>query len=66
MSNNSVELVSFSKFYGKKTACENINFTAREKSITGILGPNGAGKSTLLKAIGGECYPTLGLSLIHI
>lgn len=61
MSNNSVELVSFSKFYGKKTACENINFTAREKSITGILGPNGAGKSTLLKAIGGECYPTLGL-----
>lgn len=61
MSNNAVELVSFSKFYGKKVACENINFTANEKSITGILGPNGAGKSTLLKAIGGECYPTLGL-----
>lgn len=60
MSNNDVELVSFSKSYGKKIACENIDFAARKKSITGILGPNGAGKSTLLKTICGECYPTLG------
>jgi iron complex transport system ATP-binding protein len=30
---------------------DNINFTIKEKSFTGILGPNGAGKSSLLRCL---------------
>lgn len=60
MSNKSASLIDFSKCYGNKRACTNINFTANENSITGILGPNGAGKSTILKALGGQFYATEG------
>lgn len=60
MSNNSVEIISFTKKYASKTACDEIDFIAKENSITGLLGPNGAGKSTLLKTICGEIYPTSG------
>ena len=60
MSNNAVKLESFTKKYSKKIACNEIDFTAEECSVTGLLGPNGAGKSTILKAIWGEIYPTTG------
>jgi ABC-2 type transport system ATP-binding protein len=57
---NEVEIVSLCKSYGKKIACDGINFSAEKNSITGILGKNGAGKSTLLKSLCGIHYPSSG------
>ena len=60
-----IELVDFTKEYRtffnhKKTAAENVSFTAKPHSITGLLGPNGAGKTTIIKAICSIHYPTSG------
>ncbi len=60
MSNNAVELLSFSKKYDSKYVFKDIDFIAKSNSITGLLGPNGAGKSTILKTISGVICPTDG------
>jgi iron complex transport system ATP-binding protein len=40
--------------YGDQFNLQEISFTLREGSFTGILGPNGSGKSTLFKGISGD------------
>ena len=60
MSNNTVELLSFTKKYASKFVFKEVDFVAKSNSITGLLGPNGAGKSTILKTISGVIYPTDG------
>ena len=39
------------KKYGKLRACDDVNFTLDDGSVTVLLGPNGAGKSTLMKSV---------------
>ncbi len=55
-----IELKSFTKQYGKKTAVSDISFICPDCMITGLIGANGAGKTTILKAICGIHYPTEG------
>ncbi|MCR5290810.1 MAG: ABC transporter ATP-binding protein [Treponema sp.] len=60
-----IQVSHFSKSYiHSKTknafAVEDISFTAKDASITGLLGKNGAGKTTIIKAICGFHYPTSG------
>ncbi|MDM8101925.1 ATP-binding cassette domain-containing protein [Oceanobacillus oncorhynchi] len=53
------------KRYGKKTAIENVSFTAQPGRVTGFLGPNGAGKSSTLRILLGLDFPTSGTALIE-
>ena len=39
------------KKYGKLKACNDVNLTLEDGSVSVLLGPNGAGKSTLMKSI---------------
>jgi len=48
-----IKVCNFSKTYNNSFSLENISFTVKPGSITGILGANGSGKTTLLKAICG-------------
>lgn len=46
-----LEVIHFTKRYGKTVACDDISFQLPNGSVTVLLGPNGAGKSTLMKGI---------------
>ncbi|MCQ2595245.1 MAG: ABC transporter ATP-binding protein [Treponemataceae bacterium] len=60
-----IELVDFSKNYGKNCAVQNVSFTVQKGRIACLLGVNGAGKSTIIKAICGIHYPSGGKVLIE-
>ena len=58
-----LELKNIKKVFGKKTALNNISFTAKSGHAFGLLGRNGAGKTTTIrilmnvfKASGGEIF----------
>lgn len=59
-----IELKSFTKQYGKKTAVSDISFICPDCMITGLIGANGAGKTTILKAICGIHYPSEGTIVV--
>ncbi|MCM3568594.1 ABC transporter ATP-binding protein [Neobacillus mesonae] len=46
-----IEVLSLSKFYGKKAVVEDVSVTIQPGKITSFIGPNGAGKSTLLSMV---------------
>ena len=46
-----LEIIHYTKKYGRTIACDDLNFTLPDGSVTVLLGPNGAGKSTLMKGI---------------
>ena len=46
-----LEVIRYTKRYGKTVACDDLSFTLPDGSVTVLLGPNGAGKSTLMKGI---------------
>jgi iron complex transport system ATP-binding protein len=46
-----IQVVSLSKFYGKKAVVEDVSVTIQPGKITSFIGPNGAGKSTLLSMV---------------
>ena len=46
-----LEVIRYTKRYGRTIACSNISFRLPDGSVTVLLGPNGAGKSTLMKGV---------------
>lgn len=49
--NNSIELKSLSKSYGRRQVLKNVDLIVKKDRIHGLLGPNGAGKTTVMKSI---------------
>jgi len=48
-----LELVHYTKRYGRTVACDDVSFCLPDGSVNVLLGPNGAGKSTIMKGIAG-------------
>ena len=44
-----ISVNQLSRFYGKKTAIENVSFDVNHGEILGLLGPNGAGNQQQCK-----------------
>lgn len=57
---NIIECRGLSKRYPRKQALNNLSFTIKEHTITGLIGKNGAGKTTLLKLMAGFHSPSSG------
>lgn len=57
-----IQCQNVTKSYRSKTIFDELNFTIKENSLTGIIGRNGVGKTTLMKMISGfiqECSGNL-------
>ena len=48
---NVLEVKKLSAAYRKNTVLNDVSFSVKQGSLTGIVGPNGAGKSTLIKVL---------------
>jgi len=59
-----IEGVGLSKYYGRFTAVEDLNFTIGKGEVVAFLGPNGAGKSTTMKLLTGYLAPSAGQARI--
>lgn len=57
---NVIECHNLSKTYGSIKALNNLSFSIKENTITGLIGRNGAGKTTLLKTIAGYFRKSAG------
>lgn len=55
-----IDVVNFSKRYGKYIAVDAISFAVQEGEIFGLLGPNGAGKTSTLESLEGLRIPDSG------
>ena len=55
-----ISCIDVSKNYLHHRANEDVSFSVKENTITGVIGRNGAGKTTLLKMIAGYLRPTSG------
>jgi ABC-2 type transport system ATP-binding protein len=59
-----IEAVGLSKYYGRFTAVENLNFKISKGEVVAFLGPNGAGKSTTMKLLTGYLAPSAGKAVV--
>lgn len=57
---NDIKIKNLKKKYGRKTVLEDVSFTLKNPSITGLIGRNGTGKTTLLNLLNGFIRPTSG------
>ena len=55
-----LRLSNITQIFGGLNALEDVSFSVREGSITGIIGPNGAGKTTLFNIVTGLYTQTGG------
>lgn len=55
-----LKLNGITKIFGGLTALEDVSFTVKKGSITGVIGPNGAGKTTLFNIVTGLYTQTSG------
>ena len=53
-------VVDLARYYGRRKALSQVNFTCEAGEIIGLLGPNGAGKSTLLNILATLLSPSRG------
>lgn len=60
MTEHAIEADRLTKRFGAVTAVDNVNFSIRRHSVTGLLGGNGAGKTTTISMILGLLLPTEG------
>ncbi|MEU6075885.1 ATP-binding cassette domain-containing protein [Micromonospora sp. NPDC047074] len=60
-----IQALDLTKAYGRVTAVDGLNFSARPGRVTGFLGLNGAGKTTTLRMLLGLTRPTSGQALIN-
>lgn len=59
-----IEVSDLTKFYGPRSAIQNLNFTIGKGEIVGFLGPNGAGKSTTMKILTGFMPASQGVAKV--
>jgi heme ABC exporter ATP-binding subunit CcmA len=57
---NRLSVVDVARYFGRRKALSNVNFTCESGEIVGLLGPNGAGKSTLLNILATLLSPSKG------
>jgi len=55
-----IEVRNLTKRFGRLTAVDDVSFTIREHTITGLLGRNGAGKTTVMHLLTGQDFRTSG------
>ena len=55
-----IVIEKLTKTYGKFVAVDDLTFSVKKNSFTGMLGPNGAGKSTTLKILSNLTRATSG------
>lgn len=55
-----IRVQGLSKYYGQRSAIQDLNFEIKKGEIVGFLGPNGAGKTTTMKMLTGFMTPTEG------
>jgi ABC-2 type transport system ATP-binding protein len=59
-----IEARHLTKYFGQKTAVDDISFTVGPGEVLGFLGPNAAGKSTTMRMLTGFLPPTAGTAVI--
>jgi heme exporter protein A len=57
---NRLQVVDVARYFGRRKALSQVNFTCDSGEIVGLLGPNGAGKSTLLNVLATLLSPSKG------
>ncbi len=55
-----IEVSGLKVGYGSTVVIRDLDFSAKEGSVSAVLGPNGAGKTTLLKTVAGQLKPMAG------
>ena len=59
-----IEVDGLTKFYGSKTAIEEVSFEVAKGEVVGFLGPNGAGKTTTMRILACFMPPTSGTARV--
>ena len=57
---NRLSVVDVARYFGRRKALSQVNFTCDAGEMVGLLGPNGAGKSTLLNILATLLNPSKG------